>query len=120
MNITTGRLTRALVARGLFVAPLLMTSACTKLDPARQTRWAEPETPEQRRARLCLVSDSADKIPLWRGAASSAAFTFDDLVREVDTACKSCHLTPAAQGGFTYQDSYRGGLVWVGTTRVFV
>jgi cytochrome c553 len=59
------------------------------------------------RALLCPNARSTDTIPQRLDAtAPIATLTFEELRSALNSACSSCHLKPAANGGFSYTDDY--------------
>ena len=61
------------------------------------------------RARLCPTAQSMDAIPQRLDAvAPTATWTFTELSAAVGSACGGCHVTPQANGGFTYTAAYTG------------
>jgi len=61
------------------------------------------------RARMCPTAQSTDAIPQRLDAvAPTASWTFTELSAAVESACGSCHVTPQANGGFTYTSAYTG------------
>jgi hypothetical protein len=72
------------------------------------------------RAALCPAA-SADPIPQRLSATVPVPMmAFDDLRQAVNNVCRGCHLTPAINGKFTYQDSYQGSEIIVGSQKLFV
>jgi len=68
---------------------------------------AAPVTDE--RTRMCPTAQSTDAIPQRLDAvAPTATWTFTELRAAVESACGGCHVTPQANGGFTYTSAYTG------------
>ena len=69
---------------------------------------ASPPVTDER-ARMCPPAKAMDLIPQRLDAvAPTATWTFTELHAAVESACGSCHVTPQANGGFTYTSAYTG------------
>jgi mono/diheme cytochrome c family protein len=80
------------------------------------------ERPDAGPDRLALCAPAkADPIPQRLSAtAPTPTMAYDDLRQSINYNCGGCHLTPAINGTFTYQDAYQGSQITVGSKLTFV
>jgi mono/diheme cytochrome c family protein len=88
----------------------LLISGCGETRHIKSRAAEKNSLPPSEKALLCTPIRDSKAIPevQYLGKVGSKVRTFQDLRDSVNSACMSCHLSPARSGGFSYLDSYRG------------